>query len=81
MAPADEGAGEAEECLVDVVADFPADAQAAEPVQPGDGAFDDPALGAEAGAMRCAASGDDGGDATGADLLAVAVVVVAPIGV
>ena len=31
--------------------------------------------------MRCAASGDDGGDAAGPDLLAVAVVVVAPIGI
>jgi hypothetical protein len=50
-------------------------------VQPGDGAFDDPSCGAQAGAVGCAASGDDGGDASGADLLAVAVVVVAPVGV
>ena len=50
-------------------------------MQPGDGAFHDPASGAEAGAVGCAASGDDGGDAAGADLVAVAVVVVAPIGI
>jgi hypothetical protein len=31
--PADDGAGEAEEGFVDVVADFPSDAEPAEPVQ------------------------------------------------
>ena len=46
-APADDGAGEAEEGLVDVVADFPAGAQAAEPVQQRDRLFHDPAVGAQ----------------------------------
>ena len=37
--------------MVEVVADFPVDAQAAEPVQEGEGAFDDPAVNTEAGAV------------------------------
>ena len=51
MALGDQADGEAEEGFVDVVASFPADAQAAEAVEPGDGAFDDPAEGAQAGAV------------------------------
>lgn len=66
---------------MDVVADLPADAQAAEPVQKGDGLLDDPASGAESGAVADAASGDDRGDPPGSQVLAVAVVVVAPVGV
>jgi hypothetical protein len=66
---------------VDVVADLPADAQAAEPVQQGDGLLDDLASGAEAGAMACAASADDRGDAASARFAPVAVVVVAAVGV
>ena len=38
---------------------FPAQAQAAEEVQPGEGALDDPAQRAEAGAVLGAAPGDD----------------------
>ena len=60
--PADDAAGEAEEGFVDVVADLPADAQPAEPVQQGDGLFDDPAVDAQAGAVLGAAAGDDRGD-------------------
>jgi hypothetical protein len=50
-------------------------------VQQGDGLFDDPSSGAEAGAVGDAASGDDRGDAPVAQLAAVDVVVVAPVGV
>jgi hypothetical protein len=49
--PADECASEGEEGFVDVVAYLPADPQAAEPVQVGERAFHDPALGAESGAV------------------------------
>ena len=53
--PADDGAAEGDERLVDVVADLPADAQAAEPVQQSDRSFRDPAVDAEAGAVFGAA--------------------------
>ncbi len=66
---------------MDAVADLPADAQTAEPVQQGDGLLDDPPSGAEAGAVCDAASGNDWGDALGPQLTAVAVVVVAAVGV
>ena len=54
-APADDAAADAEECLVDVVADLPADAQAAEPVQQREGMLDDPTVGTQARsrARRC----------------------------
>ncbi|MDQ0405181.1 hypothetical protein J2S50_003730 [Streptomyces sp. DSM 40167] len=58
MALGDQADGEAEEGFVDVVASFPADAQASEAVQPRNGAFDDPAEGAQAGAVWLAAFGD-----------------------
>ncbi len=54
--------------------------QATEAVQPGEAAFYDPALGAEARAMRRAATGDLRRDATGAQSAAVAVVIVAAVG-
>ncbi len=67
--------------MVDVVVDFPAGAEASEPVEQGDGLFHDPAVDAEAGAVFCAAAGEDGGDGAGADLAAVFVVVVGAVGV
>ncbi|GGR34935.1 hypothetical protein GCM10015536_45610 [Streptomyces griseomycini] len=45
---------------MDAVASLPADAQAAEAVEPGGGAFDDAAEGARAGAVRLSAFGDHG---------------------
>lgn len=66
---------------MDVVADFPACAETAEPVEQGDGLFHDPAVDAEAGAVGCAAAGEDGGDGAGADLAAVFVVVIGAVGV
>jgi hypothetical protein len=68
---ADEAAGEGEEGLVDVGAAFVADAQAAVLVQPGGGAFDDPALATESGSVRGVAFGDDGLDAAGTEFLPV----------
>ncbi|PWK84461.1 hypothetical protein C8D88_10876 [Lentzea atacamensis] len=59
---------------MDVVADLPADAQAAEPVQQGQGLFDDPAVHAQSGTVLDAAAGDERPDVLGADLFAVLVV-------
>ncbi len=64
---------------MDVVADLPADPQAAEPVQVGEGALDNPALGSEPGAVFRAASRDQRLHAERADEAAVLVVVVAAV--
>ena len=66
---------------MDVVVAFPAGAQAAEAVVPGDGAFHDPSSGAEAGAMWLTAAGDTSADSLGAQQSAVFVMVVGPVGV
>lgn len=65
---------------MDVGQPFEADAQAAEVVQPGVCALDDPAGFAQATAVRFAAPGDFGGDASGVQRPAVLVVVVAAVG-
>jgi hypothetical protein len=57
-----------------------ADEQALELVQPGEGAFDDPAGAAEAGAVVCVAAGDVGCDRALPEQAAVFVVVVAAVG-
>lgn len=75
----DEAGGEAEEGFVDVVASFPVDAETSEAVQPGDRALDNPAVNAEAGAMRDSAAGDHRFDARGPDRTAVLVVVVTAV--
>ncbi len=77
---ADEAAAECEEGLVDVVATFVADEQSFEVVQPGEGALDDPAVAAEAGAVFAFAAGDLRRDAAASELAAVAVGVVAAVG-
>lgn len=55
--PADDCGAEGHEGFVDVVADFLTDAQAAEPVQERDRAFHDPAVNAQARAVRGTAPG------------------------
>ncbi len=65
---------------MDVGADFPADAQASEGVQQGEGLLDDPALFAQAGAVFGAAAGDQWADLQLSDQAAVLVVVVAAVG-
>ena len=55
--PGDEGAAEREKGFVDVRAAFVAQREAAEAMQPGQGAFDNPAEDAEAAAMRTAGLG------------------------
>jgi len=60
---------------------FAADAQASEPVEPGDGALDDPAGAAEAGTVRGPTVGDDRPDVTLPQRAAVSGAVVAPVGV
>ena len=59
---------------------FVAGPQALEGVRSGEAAFDDPAGAAQAGAVGHAAAGDAWGDAPGAQLAAVGVVVVAAVG-
>jgi hypothetical protein len=56
---------------MNVVADLPADAQAAKPVQQCERAFHNPAVDAQAGAVFASASGDVRGDLEPADLVSV----------
>jgi hypothetical protein len=65
---------------VDVVAAVGADAESAAVLQPGEGAFDDPAVSAEAGAVFDLAASDDRLDSAFPDEPAVLVVVVAAVG-
>ena len=65
---------------MDLVAAVGAEEQAAAVVQPGEGAFDDPALAAKAGAVAALAACDYGPDAELRDQAAVLVVVVAAVG-
>ena len=65
---------------MDVVAAVAADEEAAAVVQPGDGAFDDPTVTAETGAVLALAAGDHGLDAGLPDQSPVLVVVVAAVG-
>lgn len=78
--PADDAAGQAEESFVDVVAEFPADAQAAKPVQR-EAPLDHPSVHAQPRAVFGAVPRDDRADSDGPDLLAVPVVVVPAVGV
>ncbi len=64
---------------MDLVAAVVADEQPLELVQPGEGAFDDPAVAAEPGAVLDAAAGDLGCDAAAAEFATVALVVVAAV--
>lgn len=66
---------------MDVVADFPADAESAEPVQQGEALLDDPAVHPQAGTLGFAATSEDRRDPSLADLLAVFVVVVGAVGI
>jgi hypothetical protein len=65
---------------VDLVAAVVADEEPFELVEPGEGAFDDPAVAAESGAVPAAASGDLRCDPAAAQLSPVGVVVVAAVG-
>ena len=76
----DQANGDSEEGFVDVVAAFPADAQAPEAVQPGDRPLDDPAESAQTGAVRLSPFGDRRLDAALPQEPAVLVVVVAAVG-
>lgn len=59
---------------------FPADAEALEAPEPGEGAFHDSAVGAQSGAVEGAAAGDGKHDPALADLVAVDVVVAPAVG-
>ena len=58
MVPADQAAGEGEEGFVHVGVAVVADGEAAVAVEPGEGAFDDPAVAAEPGAVLRLAARD-----------------------
>ena len=79
LLPADEAAGDREEAFVDVVAAVGADEESAAVVQPSEGAFDDPALAAESGAMLGLAASDRWLDAALPEQATVLVVVVAAV--
>jgi hypothetical protein len=76
---ADQAAAEGEHRFVHVVASLVADEEPFELVEMGEGAFDDPADGSEAGAVVDLAAGDDGLDPPLTDEPAVLVVVVATV--
>lgn len=65
---------------MDVGSAFPTDAEAPEAVEPGEAPLDHPATGAEPRAVSGAAARDGRHDATGPDLVAVQVVIVATVG-
>ena len=65
---------------MDLGAAVVADEEPLELVEPGEGAFDDPAVAAKPGAMLGLAAGDLGSDAALTELAAVLVVVVASVG-
>ena len=65
---------------MDVVAAVGADEEAAPVVEPGEGAFDDPAVAAESGAVFALTPSDQRLDAALPDETAVLVVVVAAVG-
>lgn len=65
---------------MDLVSAVVADEQSFELVQPGEGAFDDPAVAAEPGAMLDPSASDLGDDAAAAQLAAVLVVVITTVG-
>ena len=65
---------------MDLVSSVVADEQPFELVEPGEGAFDDPAVAAEPGSVVGASTGDLGRDAAAAELATVALEVVAAVG-
>jgi hypothetical protein len=75
----DQAASQLEERFVDVGSAFPADAKSSEAVQPGEGAFNYASVGAQSAAVPGTAAGNGRHDAADADLIAVAVVVVATV--
>lgn len=79
-AEADDATAEAEEALVDVAAAFVAGRESSEGVQPGEGAFHDPAPATESGAMLGLAAGDAVADPARSQQAAVLVVVIATVG-
>ena len=64
---------------MDLVAAVVADEEPFELVEPGEGAFNDPAVAAEPGAVLAAAAGDLGCDAATAELASMALVVVTAV--
>ena len=66
---------------MDVVADLPAETQAAEPVQQGEALLDHPPIRAQAGAVLDTTTGENRRDVLLADQSAVLVMVIAAVGV
>jgi hypothetical protein len=78
--PTDQGAPEGQEGVVEIGAAFPADAEPAEVVQPGEGALDDPPPAAQPRAVLAAAARDERLDAAAPQRQAVTIVIVAAVG-
>ncbi len=78
---ADQGAGEVEQAEVDVGSAFVAGPESFEGVEPGEAAFDDPAVFPEAGAVASSSSGQVWSDAECAEAAAVWLGVIAPVSV
>jgi len=76
---ANHDAAEFEECVVDVIATFAADAEAAELMQPADRSFDDPTKDAQATAMFCVSSRQHRLNTPTSQLLAMSMRVVSAI--
>src|SRR5690606_16632338 len=81
LAEAGEGCGKGDHAEVEVAVAFVARAQAAEPGQPGEGAFDHPSVASEALGRFDAFAGDPGDDPARPEGGAAVVVVVALVGV
>ena len=81
MSVGDDAGGQGEERFVNVVAAFPADAQAFHAVVPRDRALDDPSEHAQAGAVRLATAADVRADSLAPQRPPVLVVVVAAVAV
>jgi hypothetical protein len=79
IVPADEDAAEGEEGLMDIVASFVPDGEAAIAMEPRVRAFDDPARDAQAAAMRRPPTREDRDDALGVQTIAMGLGVVAPV--
>ena len=77
---ADQAAGEVEQRFVGLGGAFVADVESAVLVEPGEGAFDDPAPATKPGAMRGRSPRDQRCHTERADLSAVELVVVAAVG-
>src|SRR5262245_17567320 len=77
---ADQAFGAGQEAFLNVGSSIPTSAEAAELMEPAQGAFDNPADGAQAAAMFRSAAGDDWFDAQPAEQISMGLRIVGPVG-